>query len=111
MKRLVAKVGEYEKDGQTKGEYLKVGVLMNGDNGEYLLLEPHVNLSGVLTKQNALAVNKGQQPRTSVMISVFDDSQQQNQQQPQQQAGGFQPQQQAPQQQAPAQGFDQSIPF
>jgi len=99
-KRIVAKTGQYEKDGKTKGEYTKLGVMLNNDNGEYMLLDPIVSLAGVLIKQNALAAKSGGQQRDMVMISIFDDDnnqQQNNQQQGQQQQGGFQ--QQAPSQQ------------
>lgn len=122
-KRLVAKVGEYQKDGQTKGEYQRLGVLMQGnDGGEYMLLDPSINLAGVLIKQNAMNASKGGQLRDTVMISVFSDENQQqqggfnqnqntgfnqNQQQNQQQntgfqnQGGFAPQQQVQQQTNP----------
>lgn len=100
-KRLAAKVGEYQKDGQTKGEYVKLGVVLSNDNGEYLLLDPSVSLAGVLAKQNALASAKGQQLRDNVMVSVFTD---QPQQSAPQQGGGYQQQRQQPPQQQPAQG-------
>lgn len=88
-KRLVAKTGEYQKDGQTKGEYVKIGVVLSNQNGEYMLLDPAVSLAGVLAKQNALAMSKGEQVRDNVMIAVFDDDNQQQQQgQPQQQQWG-----------------------
>lgn len=92
-KRLVAKTGEYQKDGQTKGEYTKLGVVLSNNNGEYMLLDPSVSLAGVLAKQNALAMQKNEQIRDNVMVSIFDDDNQ-NQQQ------GYcqQSQQQAPQQ-------------
>ena len=117
-KRIVAKTGEYQKDGQTKGEYTKLGVLLNNQNGDYMLLDPSVSLAGVLLKQNALAAKSNGQQRDMVMISIFDDDNQ-NQQQGQQQ-GGYQ-QQQAPQQQqgsyqgqpqqkSPQQGFNQQQP-
>jgi hypothetical protein len=88
-KRLAAKVGEYQKDGQTKGEYARLGVIMQNDNGEYLLLDPSVSIAGVLAKQNALAAQNGGQQRNMVMVSVFDDSQQQTGQQTGQNQGGF----------------------
>ena len=34
-----AKVGEYEKDGQTKAKYANIGVVMDGRNGFVLKLE------------------------------------------------------------------------
>lgn len=120
MKRLAAKTGTYVKDGQEKGEYIKLGVLMDGnDGGQYMILDPTVNLAGVLLKQNALAAKQGKEQRDSVMVSVFDDSQQQQQpmQQPQQQyqQAPQQPQyQQQPQQQMqPQQGqnIGNDIPF
>ena len=111
-KRIVAKTGEYQKDGQTKGEYTKLGVILNNDNGEYILMDPCVNLAGVLLKQNALAAKTGGQQRDMVMISIFEDdnqnqgqnNQQQNQagfqqQNQQQNQGGFSNQQQGQQQQ------------
>ncbi len=98
-KRLMVKVGEYQKDGQTKGEYVKLGVILSGANGEYVLLDPTVNIAGCLAKQNVMAVSKGEQQRDSVMCSIFDDSQQQGQapqqgyqQQPQQAPQGYQQQ-------------------
>ncbi len=95
-KRLVAKTGTYQKDGQEKGEYTKLGVILQNDNGEYMLLDPAVSISGVLAKQNALAVKEGKQVRDSVMVSIFTDEPQAQMQQGQQQA---QPQYQQPQQQ------------
>lgn len=93
-KRLVVKTGEYtNQQGETKGEYTKVGVILNNQNGDFILMDPTVNLAGVLLKQNALAAKQGKQPSDSVMVSVFEDQPQQSQ--PQQ--GGYQ--QQAPQQQ------------
>ena len=107
-KRLSAVVGEYTKDGQQKAEWQNVGVLIVGKNGkEYALLDPAVNLAGVLLKQNVLAAKKGEQPSDMVMSSVFEETnqaqgqnnQQQGYQQPQQQQGGFQQNQQPQQQQ------------
>lgn len=108
-KRLVCKVDEYEKDGQTKGKYIEIGVILDGSNGEFILMEPTVNLAGVLQKQNVLARKKGQESRDMVMVSIFDNSQQQQQ-------GGWgqpqQPQQQnQPQYNQPPAGSDSDIPF
>ena len=99
-KRIVAKIGTYEKDGQTKGEYAKLGVVLNNSNGDYMLLDPSISLAGVLAKQNVMAFKAGTEQRDMVMISIFDDDNQgQNNNQGQQQ--GFQNgnNQQAPQQQ------------
>lgn len=110
-KRLVAKTGEYQKDGQAKGEYTKIGVILSNQNGEYILMDPAVSLAGVLVKQNALAASKGEQIRDNVMISIFEDdnqNQQQGQQQQQQQGNWGQPQQpQQGQYQQPNQQYQQ----
>ena len=90
-KRIVAKTGEYQKDGQTKGEYTKLGVMLSNDNGEYMLLDPSVSLAGVLIKQNSLAAKSGGQQRDMLMVSIFEDD---NQQQNNNQQSGFK---QAPQ--------------
>ena len=102
-KRVTAKTGEYQKDGETKGEYTKLGVVLSNDNGEYMLLDPAISLAGILVKQNALAMKQNKPVRESVMVSFFEEDNQQ--QQPRQQApqqGGYQ--QQAPQQQPQQQG-------
>ncbi len=85
-KRIVAKTGTYQKDGQEKGEYTKLGVILNNDNGEYMLLDPTVSLAGVLIKQNALAAKTGGQQRDMLMVSIFEDDNQGQQQNNQQQA-------------------------
>jgi hypothetical protein len=95
--RVAAKVGTYEKDGQTKGDYARLGVQLHNDNGAYLLLDPTINLAGVLIKQNAMARAEGKQERDMVMVSIFTDK----------------PKGESPQQSAPSQDFqpDSSIPF
>ncbi|MFK5950911.1 MAG: hypothetical protein QM500_19335 [Methylococcales bacterium] len=104
-KRLVIKTGEYQKDGQTKGEYLKLGVVLSGDNGSYVLLDPSINLAGALIKQNIMASKGGKPERDMLMVSIFtDDNQQQNNQQQNQQS---QPQPSAPVDDS----FDDAIPF
>lgn len=103
-KRIVAKTGEYtNQQGEPKGEYTKLGVMLNNNNGDYMLLDPSVNLAGVLIKQNALAAKSGKEQRDMVMISIFDDDSQQQQQQ----GGGYQQQQPQQQQQG---GFQQQAP-
>lgn len=114
-KRLVAVTGEYisKQDNQQKAEYTEIGVITTGKNGkDYALLDPAINLAGVLLKQNSLAAKRGEAPSDRVMLSVFEQDNQQGQQggyqqqpaqgyqQPQQQ---YQPQQQGYQQ--PAQGY------
>ena len=115
-KRIVAKTGEYtNQQNEQKGEYTKLGVMLNNNNGDYMLLDPSVNLAGVLIKQNALAAKTGKEQRDMVMISIFEDdnqNQQQNNNQGQQQQGGYgqqNNQQQQPQgNYQPGQGFRQN---
>ena len=104
-KRLAIKVGEFtNQQGETKGEYARLGVMMDGQNGPYLIIDPTVSLAGCMAKQNMMNHKAGKEVRDSVMVSVFDDSQQNQQQGGQQQA----PQQQQQQQQQG--GFDPNDP-
>ena len=116
-KRIMAKTGTYQKDGEEKGEYVKVGVILSSQHGEYVLLDPAVNIAGIAYKQrvNGLA-NQGSD---TVIASIFDDAQQQGGAQQQQggqqqggakQQGGYQQSNQG-QQQNDSQGFGQNIPF
>lgn len=108
-KRLVAVTGEYlsKQDNQQKAEYTEIGVIIVGKNGkEYALLDPAINLAGVLLKQNALAAKRNEPPSDKVMLSVFEQDNQQQPQQGYQQQGNYQQQgYQQPQQQAPQQGY------
>lgn len=107
-KRLVVKTGEYtNQQGETKGEYTRLGVMMDGQNGPYLLVDPSVSLAGCLQKQNMMNHKAGKEVRNSIMVSIFDDDNQQQQNAPQRQQAPQQ--QQAPTQQqggAPSNNFD-----
>lgn len=59
---LVVKTGEYESGGETKGRYENVGVVMENENGPYILLRRTFNPAGV----------KGQDDRESIMVSMFE---------------------------------------
>lgn len=98
MKRITAKIDEYEKDGETKGKYIDIGVVGTSQHGEYIILNPEVNLAGVALRQRMLAANKGEKPKgTGVMCSVWDNE----------------PRQQAPDDYGPPpqEDFDDDIPF
>lgn len=56
---LAVKVGEYQKDGQTKNRYQNVGVIIEGQHGPYILLEKTFNPAGI------------QDGKGSVLISMF----------------------------------------
>ena len=82
-KRLSAVVGEYldKNSNQQKADWQNIGVLITGKNGkEYVLLDPSVNLAGVLLKQNILAGKKNEAPSDMVMTSVFEENNNQGQQ-------------------------------
>ena len=94
MKKLTAKVGEYQKDGATKGRYANIGVMMpSNDGGEFMLLDPTVSLGGIFALQQAYNASQGKAPSDRIMVSVWEENQQQGQQQ-----------------QAPQQGYQQNAP-
>jgi hypothetical protein len=95
-KRISAKIGEYEKDGETKGIYAEVGVLMKNDNGYFILLNPHFNPAAAWISQRIMNPDKA---GDRVMCGVYDNNRQ----------GESKPQ--ATQQGAPKADFDDSIPF
>ena len=93
----VVKTGEYQSNGETKGRYENIGTVMQGDNGQFLILKRTFNAAGVPNPDN----------KDSVIVSFFEPQQQnqapqqqQNNHQAQQQGGygqqqgGFAPQQQ-----------------
>ena len=103
MKRIAAKTDEYEKDGQTKGKYVDLGVILSNDNGEYILLNPSVNLAGILMQQRILAQKTKKKAGGSVICSIFDNDQ--DDRRPTQSGG----QDSGASQQS--QNFDDDIPF
>jgi len=114
-RKLTARTGSYTaKDGQQKGQYTDIGVILTGNNGEYALISPTVDLSGVLQLQNIAAMNEGKQQRDKIMCGIYENQQTNNGQQnnaPQQQQAPQQAQQQNYQQHAPqqAQQFEGDI--
>lgn len=79
-KDLVASVSKYtNNNGEEKYQNVKVGVILEKDGREFALIDPTVNLAGVLAKQNMLNHQEGRQIRDSVMCSVFDNSNRQQQ--------------------------------
>ncbi len=79
-KRITAKIEEYEKDGETKGKYVEVGVILSNENGEFMMLNPTVDLSGVLMKQRILAQKTGKKVGNNVMCGIWDNDNQGQQQ-------------------------------
>jgi hypothetical protein len=69
---LSVKTGEYtDGQGQTKGRYMNIGVMMENDKGPYILLNRTFNPAGV----------PGNSDRDNIMVSLFEprDGQGQNQ--------------------------------
>ena len=63
LKDLCVVVGEYEKDGQTKKRWQTIGALMESrDGGQFVLLDPLVNLAAVPRDAG----------KDRVMVSLFD---------------------------------------
>ena len=58
---IAVKTGSYEKDGETKNRYENVGVIMQGENGPYIIMKRTFNPAGVPNEEN----------RPSVILSLF----------------------------------------
>ena len=78
---LVVKTGEYtDGQGQTKGRFKNVGVMMEGDNGPYILLDRTFNPAGV----------GGNEGRESIIVSLYEPKDGVGQQQaPAAKSGGY----------------------
>ena len=79
---LVVKVGEYtDGQGQTKGRFKNVGVMMDGDKGPYILLDRTFNPAGV----------GGNEGRESIIVSLYEPKDGAGQQDSAARSGGQQP--------------------
>ena len=55
---LAVVVGSYEdRDGNEKKRYANVGVMMQGDNGPFILLDRHFNPAGINGKDGKIVVS------------------------------------------------------
>ena len=89
---LVVKVGEYtDGQGQTKGRFKNVGVMMDGDKGPYILLDRTFNPAGV----------GGNEGRESIIVSLYEPKQE----------GGQQAHSAAKANAYQSQDLDDSVPF
>ena len=78
-KKLAVANGTYQKDGQEKTRWVNVGVILEKDGKEFMLIDPTVNFAAFHREQG----------KDMVMVGIFED---QNQGQGQQQQGGYQQQ-------------------
>ena len=68
----VVKTGEYQNgQGETKSRYENIGTVMQGDNGQFLILKRTFNTAGVPNPDN----------KDSVIVSFFEPQQSNNQSQ------------------------------
>jgi len=99
LKDLCVVSGTYEKDGGTKKRWLTIGALMStNDGGQYILLDPMINLAAVPREAG----------RDRVMVSLFDPKENSKP------VHGDEAFKRATEAQKPIQvndGFDDSIPF
>jgi len=63
LKNLVVKNGSYTtRDGQEKHRWLTIGQLHEGQHGQYVTLDAHINLAGLPRKDGD----------TRVMVNLYD---------------------------------------
>ncbi|UVO19553.1 hypothetical protein [Stutzerimonas stutzeri] len=94
---VVATIGQYEKDGQTKYVTRNVGAVIQTQKGFRLKLDASFNPAGCQRSEDG-----------GVWLALFEPRDDQQQGQPQQQRQG---QPQRSQQAAPPDDFDSEIPF
>jgi hypothetical protein len=104
---LSVKIGTYEKDGETKGRYQNIGVMLEKDDGgRFIIMESWFNPAGVPHE-----AGKG------IMVSMFEPRQDDGQSRPQSKQGpAAQPARQSPfgdgsKSPASADGFTDDVPF
>lgn len=73
---LAVVVGSYQdRDGNEKKRYANIGVMMEGDNGPFILLDKHFNPAGIAGKDG------------KIVVSCFKPKDSNGQQTPQQSGG------------------------
>ena len=79
-KKLAVANGNYQKDGQEKTRWVNVGVILEKNGKEFMLIDPTINFAAFPREEG----------KDMVMVGIFDDANQNNQggnnnyQQPQQ---------------------------
>ena len=62
-KDVTVTVGTYEKDGQTKKQYQRVGRLIETDKGTFIVLEPWFNPAGCINPKDGKVWMSCYEPR------------------------------------------------
>jgi len=71
-KDLVVGIEKYTNaQGEEKTKYVKIGVILTNTNGEYALLDPTINLAGIMMKQRMMNPDKAS---GSVIAGIFDNT-------------------------------------
>ena len=70
---LSATVGEYQHEGNTKYRSVRIGVLMEHEGREYMLLDPSVSLAGTHALQRMYDHSKGRKQRDRLAVNVWHD--------------------------------------
>lgn len=63
---LAVKTGTYTVNGETKNLFANVGAVMQGDNGQFIMLNAHFNPAAIARKEGS----------ESILISCFEPRQQ-----------------------------------
>lgn len=71
---LSVKVGEYQKDGQTKGRYQNIGAIMEGEKGSFILLDKTFNPAGIQDGKNSVLIHMFEEKGAQGGVPPFDSS-------------------------------------
>lgn len=75
VKELKVKTGEYtNRDGESKGRYLQIGVIMDGGDRQFMLLEKTFNPAGVEGKDGKIVVSMFDPQPKEKRQGYIDDS-------------------------------------
>ena len=68
-KKIMIKHGEFtNRDGEVKNKWVQVGTILENNNGEYVLLDPTINLAGFDR------TDKNGEVQDNLIASIFEDT-------------------------------------